>query len=163
MRRKTDSRSPAPWARHALTLLAVVWLNVAVQPCVMALTPDVGAPATKLLGTAPDSGAPDRHHCPHCPPAQARTVSEHSAGPAQPEPGGHQGHGGGATGISDAADAQATPGSCVDTGSDCGAFDATPPERQGVDLKVKPGAGLAYLAPAWPAVVIRRYSGLPPR
>lgn len=157
--------SPAPWARHALTLLAVVWLNVAVQPCVMALAPDVGAPAADLRRAAPDSGAPERRHCPHCPPVQARSaaVSNGAAPHPCPASGARQSPGGSATVISALVDTQAIPGSCVDAGSDCGAFDATPPDSRGADLKVKPGAELVYLAPAWPSAALRADSELPPR
>lgn len=163
--------APAPWVRHTITLLALVWLNVAIAPCVMALTPAVGTPVNHLSGSAPDSGVPERHHCPHCPPAQVRSVTEHGEESIHPCPrsGSHQAHASGASSTSTAADTGAedahrlTPVTCVDSGSDCDAFDATPPEGRGADLKVKPGAELVYLAPAWPVVPVRRSSELPPR
>jgi hypothetical protein len=39
-----------PWAQRALGLFVVVWLNVAVQPCAIAMVDD------------------EDHNCPHCPP-----------------------------------------------------------------------------------------------
>lgn len=46
------------WGRHMLAAFAVVWLNLALQPCVMALDTD------------------HEHECPHCPPA----VMQHHEG-----------------------------------------------------------------------------------
>ena len=43
-----------PWARYALSLFVVVWLNTALQPCAMA---------------AGDAGGHD-HDCPYCPQGQ---------------------------------------------------------------------------------------------
>lgn len=39
-----------PWAQRALGLFVVLWLNIAIQPCAMAMV---------------DGGD---HNCPHCPP-----------------------------------------------------------------------------------------------
>ena len=45
----------------------VAWLNLAVQPCLMAMeqSPE---PATAMAHTA-HAGHSDSHHCDHCPPA----------------------------------------------------------------------------------------------
>lgn len=51
------------WATGAVALFAVVWLNMALQPCLMAAEP--------LL--------PEQHQdggCPHCPPASERHCGE---------------------------------------------------------------------------------------
>lgn len=46
-------------ARRLLGVLAVLWFNMAVQPCAMA--------------------ADDDHDCPHCPPAHENTMAGHHA------------------------------------------------------------------------------------
>ncbi len=52
-----------PWARRVLGMFVVVWLNLALQPCAMALG--------------------DEHDCPQCPPAQSREM---------PSQGSHESH-----------------------------------------------------------------------
>lgn len=48
-----------PWARRVLGLFVVVWLNLVLQPCAMAM------------------GAVEDHDCPHCPPSHARQHDGH--------------------------------------------------------------------------------------
>jgi hypothetical protein len=48
-----------PWSRRALGLFAAVWLNLAWQPCAMALDSQSG------------------HGCPHCPPAYDQSAPSH--------------------------------------------------------------------------------------
>jgi len=165
-RHRVSGYSPPPWARHALTLLAVLWLNVAVQPCAMAMVPDSGVGDQVVVGTdGPDSGAPVAHHCPHCPPAQLRAVPDRSetTDPSSPAMNGHQGHGASIPGSDSADEALSASTSCLDTFSDCGDFGRMATDGRGADLKVKPSPELVYLAPAWPAVVVQRATELPPR
>lgn len=46
-----------PWNRRVLGLFAAVWLNLAIQPCAMALEQE--------------------HDCPHCPPAHEHEMAMH--------------------------------------------------------------------------------------
>lgn len=48
-----------PWARRVLGMFVVVWLNIALQPCAMAM------------------GTDDDHDCPHCPPSHTRQHDGH--------------------------------------------------------------------------------------
>lgn len=48
-----------PWARRALGMFVVVWLNLALQPCAMAM------------------GGDDDHDCPHCPPSHTQRHEGH--------------------------------------------------------------------------------------
>jgi len=47
-----------PLAAHLLALLAVVWLNMALSPCVMAMAQSLAAQAPMQM---------DGEHCGHCP------------------------------------------------------------------------------------------------
>ena len=57
----TIRQKPAPWTRRVFGLLVVVWLNIALQPCVMAF-----------------SDLSD-HGCPGCPPSATEDISSYSA------------------------------------------------------------------------------------
>lgn len=48
-----------PWARRALGMFVVVWLNLALQPCAMAM------------------GGDDDHDCPHYPPSHTQRHEGH--------------------------------------------------------------------------------------
>lgn len=52
-----------PWARRVLGMFVVVWLNLALQPCAMAM------------------GGDDDHDCPHCPPAHTQQHDGHEMSP----------------------------------------------------------------------------------
>lgn len=57
----TIRQKPNRWTRRAFGLLVVVWLNIALQPCVMAF------------------GDVNNHGCPGCPPPSAEDISSYSA------------------------------------------------------------------------------------
>jgi hypothetical protein len=55
----TFKQRQTPWARSVLGLFVVVWLNLALQPCAMAM------------------GGDDDHDCPHCPPGHTQEHDGH--------------------------------------------------------------------------------------
>lgn len=56
----TFRRHKTPWTRRVLGLFVVVWLNLALQPCAMAM------------------GGGDDHDCPHCPPSHTQKHDGHA-------------------------------------------------------------------------------------
>lgn len=60
----TIRQKPDPWTRRVFSLFVVLWLNMALQPCVMA------------FGDAND------HGCPGCPLPSTEDISSHSANEA---------------------------------------------------------------------------------
>ena len=65
----TFKQRQTPWARSVLGLFVVVWLNLALQPCAMAMDGD------------------DDHDCPHCPPGHTQKHDRHDM--ASSEAAGH--------------------------------------------------------------------------
>jgi hypothetical protein len=56
----TIRQRQVPWARRTLGMFVVVWLNLVLQPCAMALGGEID------------------HDCPHCPPSHERQHDSHN-------------------------------------------------------------------------------------
>lgn len=58
-----------PWARIALATFLVAWLNLAVQPCLMAM--ELSAETATEMGDSSHSSHSNGQHCGDCPPAMS--------------------------------------------------------------------------------------------